>query len=147
MDLSSITNALSGIKVATDIAKELKAIDGQYKDAELKLKIVDLIEALSDAKMSIADIKALLVEKNEEISRLKAVLATKDELVFEHPYYWKETNGKRGGPYCHRCWEVDQLLVHLRGGANGCWSCAQCKSSFSDKNHKKQQFRLDVGRA
>jgi hypothetical protein len=145
MDISSITAALSGIKNATDIAKAIKSIEGQYETAELKLKIVDLIDALSEAKMSIADIKTLLIEKDEEISKLKTVLATKDDLINEHPYYWKESDGKREGPYCQKCWEVDQILVHLQGGANGSWGCANCKSPFKDKNFRPKKLQVISG--
>ncbi|MCW5203214.1 hypothetical protein VU12_09780, partial [Desulfobulbus sp. US4] len=88
MDIGAITSALSGIKQAIDIAKIIKDSASSLEEAEIKLKLADLISALADAKIEIANIKEGVTEKDDEIKRLKGIIETSDKLVWKEPYYF-----------------------------------------------------------
>ncbi|MCI5158468.1 MAG: hypothetical protein D3906_08510 [Candidatus Electrothrix sp. AUS1_2] len=136
MDIGSITSALSGIKQATDIAKIIKDSASSLEEAEIKLKLADLISALADAKIEIANIKEAVIEKDEEITRLKGVIEISDKLVWKEPYYFLIDDNHEDGPYCQRCYDTDKQLIRLQSIEKGKWECKGCKNIYKDSNYK-----------
>jgi hypothetical protein len=63
--------AFSTIAQAVKLANELRSIDKEASQAELKLKIADLTSALADLKITLTDAKREAGEKDGEIARLK----------------------------------------------------------------------------
>lgn len=59
-----------------------------------------------------------LVEKNHELAEdnraLKEQLKNKEQLVHDGERYWMNRDGKREGPFCSTCWDIDGKLVRMR---------------------------------
>jgi hypothetical protein len=132
--LTEITAAMGGLKAASEIAKGLVAVDKAMEQAALKMKLVDMMVALSDARTAISEAQGAVDAKDAEIRRLEEALANKAKVVrVSNAYYEMNADGKPAGdPYCARCQEVDHRLVHLALGArnNDPVVCPQCKSKF-----------------
>jgi endogenous inhibitor of DNA gyrase (YacG/DUF329 family) len=110
-----ITAAMTSLKTAMDIAKILKEATTTLEQAEVKFKLADLMLSLADAKVGIAEASNALIEKDAEIAKLKSAFAMNQRMVFVGGAYVlvDSQNKLFGQPYCSRCWEVDQKLVHL----------------------------------
>ena len=141
MDFTTITTALAGIKTASEIAKAIKDPELSVEQAEVKLKIAELISALSDAKMSIAEIRELLQEKEEEIKELNTQLQTQQNLEYEPPYYWLKLGEKRDGPFCQLCYDENRKLIRLQDRENGYWRCHSCDKTVKDSSHVPRPAR------
>lgn len=137
MEIAAITGALSGIKVASEIAKIIKNSGTTLEAAEIKFKLAELIDALADAKIEIADFKELMSLKDDEINELKKELRVQQKVVWNEPYYFIIEDEDKQGPFCQRCHDVDQNLVRLQSPRkNGYWKCGQCKNTYTDLNYK-----------
>jgi hypothetical protein len=138
MEIAAITGALSGIKVASEIAKLIKNSGTTLEAAEIKFKLAELIGALADAKIEIADFKELMSLKDGEINELKKVLRIQQKVVWNEPYYFIIEDEDKQGPFCQCCHDVDQNLVRLQSPLNdGCWNCGKCKNTYIDSNYKE----------
>ncbi len=63
-DFTAIASILGSVKTATEIAKLLKNTDLSFEQAEMKLKLADIISALADARIEISEIQSVeAVEK------------------------------------------------------------------------------------
>lgn len=136
-DIASITATLQGIKTATDIAKSLRDADLSLEKAEMKLQIADLTSALADAKINLSEVQELISEKDIQINALKAKLELQSNLEFEKDVYFIKNDGEDDkGPFCQRCYDADDKLVHLVEvtSSNGCYYCNVCKNHFGDPN-------------
>ncbi len=141
MDIASISAALAGIKSATEIAKIIKDSGASLEQAEIKLKLADLISALADAKIEIANIREALSEKEIQIKELNQKLEIKENIVWQKPYYFIIENGKKDGPYCQKCYDSKQLLMRLQG-TEGFWQCNECKSTVTDDDYDNSPFNM-----
>lgn len=135
-DISSIAATLQGIKTATEIAKSLRNIDFSIEKAELKLKIAELTSALADAKIGFSEIQSSIIYKDKEINNLKEKLYFKENFIFEEEFYFLHKNNQKIGPYCHRCYDGDQKIVHLVSvrSYRGCYYCNVCNNHFGEAN-------------
>ena len=140
-DIATIAAALGSLKTATDIAKLIKDSGSSLEQAEIKLQIAELISALAEAKLEIAGVQSDLIEKDSVIASLNEQLALRKNVVWEKPYYWLEDGENRDGPYCQRCYDVDQRLVRLQGGGKNAWNCRSCKNTYTDANYVRPQVR------
>jgi len=137
VDINSISAALGSLKTATDIAKLIKESGAKLEQAEVKLKVAELVSSLADAKMEIADIQNLLVDKDQQITKLNEELSTKNNVVWEAPYYWVKENESKDGPFCQHCFDKDKLLIRLQQhSVKGSWKCFSCNGYFRDKNYR-----------
>jgi len=139
-DIATIAAALGSLKTATDIAKLIKDSGASLEQAEVKLQIAELISALAEAKIEIAGIQSELMEKDNIISSLNEQLSIKENVVWEKPYYWLVDQDDRDGPFCQRCYDVEQRLVRLQGSGKNGWSCRSCKSSYTDSSYVPPQI-------
>lgn len=135
MDITSISAALGSIKTASDIAKLIKDSGNNLEQAEIKLKIADLVGALADAKLEIADIQNQLIDKGEQIKYLKAQLNFKSSLTYEKPYYFLIEDEGKDGPYCQACYDKEKSLIRLQELSIGNWKCMVCEKGFLDENY------------
>ncbi|MGC8492563.1 MAG: hypothetical protein ACP5SH_12585, partial [Syntrophobacteraceae bacterium] len=92
-DIPTIVSALSSIKTAVDIAKLIKESSTSLEQAEVKLKLAELISALADAKIEIANVQETLLKKDQLIAELKESQDIREKLRWEMPYYWLESDG------------------------------------------------------
>jgi len=131
-DPAIITTAISWLKLAVDVAKNIRDADTTLGKAELKLRIADLIEALVDAKINISDIQDLLTEKENEIKILKEQFYIKEKVIRKGNYYIKVDDVEELYKYCLTCWDYDHKLVNLllgdrRGGGFSIF-CGICEA-------------------
>jgi len=139
MDPQSVVGALNALKAASDIAKGLRAIESGYEKAELKLKIIDLMELLSDARTGVLEAQEEIRGLQARIQELEAAEDLRDKLVMrDSMYYLVEASGEKG-PYCVRCYETDQQLMPLteqpwQFREFGRWQCPECKRLYGTKS-------------
>jgi len=82
-DITTISAIFSSVKTATEIAKLIKNSNTLLEEAEIKLKMTDLISALADIKIELSDIQLIQKEKEDKISELKKLLSQKNKLTFK----------------------------------------------------------------
>ena len=138
MEITAVTAILTGVKNATDIAKLIKDSGASLEAAEVNLKLVEIISALTEAKIEISVVKEVILEKDEEIKRLQAQINLKEHLIWEEPYYFVLTeNGNKDGPYCQKCNDSDKKLIRLQSpNKNGYWKCNECNTGYKDSTFK-----------
>lgn len=132
-----IAATLSAVTAAIGLAKELRSIDAQVNQAELKLKIADLTASLAEAKMGLVDVADQLKAKDEEITRLSAFDMDLSNKVFVRGFYldtFEDGTTPRGDPYCPYCIDRKAGLFRLRqidkpGRPS---ACAHCKTEYSN---------------
>ncbi|MFA6500209.1 MAG: hypothetical protein WC256_07720 [Desulfurivibrionaceae bacterium] len=133
-DISTIGAALGAIKSAADIAKLIKDSGASLEQAEVKLKIAELISSLADAKIELAEVQVQLSNKDKEIESLQERLSVKNTVVWEKPYYWVVKESEKDGPFCQQCYDNEQKLIRLQGGGTKAWVCKTCKATVTDSN-------------
>lgn len=147
VEILQITSVIVGLKNALDIAKLIYDSGASLAKAETKMKLVDLMTALSDAKITMASIQEVVSEKDAEIKRLKSELETRGNMVWESPYYFVETEKGKDGPYCQKCYDSSNKLIRLQSaGSKGYWVCNECDSRCYDSSYTKPDYRLTMGR-
>jgi rubrerythrin len=133
--------ALSTASQAIKFVNELRSIDKEMSQAELKLKVTDLTNALVDLKMTLTEARSDAAEKDAEISRLKALQRrVTEETVELHGYrYRKRKDGKRpaaGNPFCDVCFQKEGFLIETTDAVqNGIYSplqCPNCKAWYGN---------------
>lgn len=140
-DIASITAALSSIKAAAELAKLIKDSGASLEQAEIKLKIAELISALADAKIELATIQGVLLEKDLKIDELTKRIEQKANVMWEKPYYWVIDGDKKDGLYCQKCYDTENKLVRLQGGGRDNWHCYSCKGRYTDSNYVQPQVK------
>ena len=142
-DMASITAALGSIKAAAELAKLIKDSGASLEQAEVKLKIAELISALADAKIELATIQGVLLEKDLKIDELTKLIDQKANVTWEKPYYWIIDGDKKDGPFCQKCYDTENKLVRLQGGGRDYWHCYSCRGSYTDANYVQPQVTRD----
>jgi hypothetical protein len=144
MDISTVLPALlDNITKAIDLAKTIKEGDISGEEAEIQLRVADLLSALADAKLDIADIQQTLVAKDAEIDTLKEKLKVKVNVQWEKPYYWLTGSEKKDGPFCQHCFDESQKLTRLQGSGDGYWHCNVCQGTYVDSTAKSVRINPD----
>ena len=137
-DIMAISAVVGSIKAATDIARLLKDSTTSLEQAEVKMKLAELISALADAKIEMAAIQELLLEKESEIVALNEKLEIKDNIVWEKPYYFLVKGSQKDGPYCQHCYDSEKSLIRLQQPATtspGLWQCHKCGNKCKDNKY------------
>jgi hypothetical protein len=130
--------ALSTVSQAIKFANDLRSIDKEVSQAELKLKVADLTTTLADLKMTLTDARNDAAEKDDEIARLKKLqqrLLDDTVELYGHRYR-KRNDGKEGGagnPMCDVCLQKDGLLLetaHVPGKGILTVRCPNCQAVY-----------------
>lgn len=136
-DVSAISAGISSVRVAIDIAKEIKGVASSYKDAEIKLKIADLLEAISEVKIRLVEAKDENLDLRQKIKDLEDALSKQDEVIFRDGYYFLAVpqEGKPEGPFCTNCFSKYKSLSLLSEVTNdfrvfGKYHCPSCDKRF-----------------
>jgi hypothetical protein len=130
--------ALSTAAQAIRLANDLRGIDKEMSEAELKLKVADLTATLADLKMTLTEARSDAAEKDQEIARLKKLhRRVEDETVELYGYrYRKRKDGKQGGagnPFCDVCFQKEGLLIEtatMAGKGIMALQCPKCKGRY-----------------
>lgn len=129
-----IPTAIASLTAALGLVKELREVDTQVSQAEMKLKLAEITSALADAKMSVADTSEEMQARDTHIAELEKLLAySSDHLIrFNGLYYEQEENEPKGHPYCTVCYSAGMLikLAENRNEPGQPSSCPKCKSSY-----------------
>lgn len=125
-----IAGALAALKAAIDGGRALYDTSKAWSEADLKLRIADLINALTDARVTISDLHEELRQRERELQEERDRRRQIDELAFEAPFYWRLSEGKRDGPFCQRCRDADSKAVRLIDWKRGRWKCAACDTFY-----------------
>jgi regulator of replication initiation timing len=114
-----------------DVAKIVKQID----NIELYKKILDLQ----------AEAMKLVGENTElknEIRSLKEKLSLKETLKFRYNVYWRvKDDSKEEGPFCSKCWDTEEKLVHMIIKDDDSWArCPACRLAIEKSKFKIRSF-------
>jgi len=76
---------------------------------------LDLYKKLAELQNSVFGLQEENRELKDQLGRLTDQLSTQQSLKHDGERYWSEKDGKRDGPFCSVCWDVDKKLVRMRG--------------------------------
>jgi len=103
---------------ASTVFKTLKEGANAIREAK-NLELYERMLAVYGDVMELVEQNRELVEENR---LLKTRLKTQEELVHDGERYWIEKDGRRSGPYCATCWDIDSKLVRMRSYSQRSWS-------------------------
>jgi hypothetical protein len=129
----------STVSQAIKLANELRSIDKEMSQAELRLKVAELTGSLADIKLTLTEAKSEAAEKDEEIARLKKLQhRLAEETVELYGYrYRKRKDQKEGGagnPMCDVCLQKNGLLIEtaqVAGKGIQALKCPNCKAEYA----------------
>ena len=122
---------LSALSQALGIAKQLRDFEKDFNNAEYKMRIADLYSTLADAKMALADAKEAIEAKDAEYAKLKKAFQLRESCIRVGNYLYDQQDGKSvGNPYCHRCEQIDGVMIKLVYPVGTNAHCTQCKGNF-----------------
>ncbi len=76
---------------------------------------LDLYKKLAELQNSVFGLQEENRELKDQLGRLTDQLSTQQSLKHDGERYWSEKDGKRDGPFCAVCWDIDKKLVRMRG--------------------------------
>lgn len=76
-DIATISAIFSSVKTATEIAKLIKDSNTSLEEAEIKLKMAELISALADIKIELSEVQLTQRKKKIEYLSLKSYFLKK----------------------------------------------------------------------
>jgi len=139
------------VSQAIKLANELRSIDKEVSQADLKLKVAELTGSLADIKLTLTEAKSEAAEKDEEIARLKKLqhrLAERNRRAYGYRYR-KRKDGKEGGagnPMCDVClqknWVVESRRLKSLEKASRLLSALTAKRSMHIFTRKLMRVQL-----
>jgi hypothetical protein len=133
--LAPLLQAMQSLKTANDALTYIRDVDKKFDKAGLKLKIVELTDALADAQRNVLaaqkenDILRTRIEELEKAKSIQARVFSRGNL-----YYVREGEDE-SGPFCPRCHIKDKVLMPLTKldpafKEMGNFSCPECEQYF-----------------
>ncbi len=104
----------------------LETIKDAVKLAQ-KLGNVEIAQALIDAQQAALDLMGENQSLRDEVARLNEALELQGTVKYDDGAYWTE-NGDRDGPFCTKCWDVDQKLVRMKHTHTEWFHCPNCET-------------------
>ncbi|WP_369941699.1 hypothetical protein [Xanthomonas medicagonis] len=136
MDISTISAAVSSLKVAKDIAQGMLHLSNI---AEVQSKVIELQSAILDAQGKALDAQADLVSISQELAAAKSEIAA----LNSHRDFVATLSRHDGAylapgdpdPFCPRCVEASTTPIHLFRTSkmelrHWIWACPQCKTQM-----------------
>jgi len=143
MAVGEFAAVAASLKTAMDIGKAMIDAKGAYEQADLRLKIAELMGELATARSALVDAEEASRQQATEIKRLNEALQINGAIVKEgDAYYDVDADGKpTGDAYCMRCWQADHRLFHLSYPRRTDMPtvCAKCKSQYSYHRTRRQE--------
>lgn len=129
-----IAALLSSTTAAIGVAKAVSEAKGIYDQADLKLKMAEIVSTLADVKIALAEAGSESKAKDEEIARLKKAFAFSGTTVEHHGWQFPTTKHGEpyGTPFCPKCIEMDGRFMVLRHVGQGFASvaCPLCSTKY-----------------
>ncbi len=131
-DVTTVTTVLASLKTASEIANLLRSSDLSLEKAEMKLRLADLVGTLADARMQVADLQEAMSAQETRIAALQEAFRINGDMVKKlDAYYLRDGVAEVDGPFCLRCWEVDQQARHLTSAGVGYFMvCPACEAKY-----------------
>ncbi|MFW5500756.1 MULTISPECIES: hypothetical protein [unclassified Maridesulfovibrio] len=127
--ITAIQSTIGVIKGAIDITKNIKDVSDANMQADLKLQLANLTEALANATIQLSQVKIAINEKDEEIEKLKLALEMKDKLKFNSKYgLWEAEEDGKVIRYCTKCHAEDKF-IRVQEMANK-FECKRCNQTY-----------------
>src|SRR5882724_7202181 len=118
--MPDITALINSLNVATTMVKGLWALDRALDKAELKGKLVDVMDSLAAARVT-------AISLQEQIRDLQDKLELRAAMEFRSPAYWQTRDAKPDdGPFCPQCWDSQEKRIRLHPLHNGGLVCKNC---------------------
>lgn len=69
-----------------------------------------------------------------QVHELEEANLIKSQMVFEEPFYFLVKGEDKDGPFCQRCFDVNELTVRLKKIASsvGSHRCAECGTAYGE---------------
>ncbi len=100
-------------------------------DIAQKLQSVELQQMLTDMRKEALDREEEVLVFRKRIQQLEEAADIRANLSYDRGAYWLN----KEGPYCQRCWDVDNKLVRLQDhsstDAGPYWVCFQCERGLT----------------
>lgn len=126
--------AAATVTQSLKLVKEIREIDKNIGEAELKAKMAELYSTLADVKMALADTHDQMKAKDAEIERLRGVFEFRSELVEVRGFKFEKfpDDKPRGDAFCPRCEQNRGRFYRLQYGRRTDLPaiCPECKSEF-----------------
>lgn len=134
-DVASVASALAAVKTSLEIAKGLRAGSASLESAELKMKILELVEALGDARQNLLDAQDEIRALRTRIAELEHAGDVRSRLVRRDRLFYLPDGESESGPYCPRCVEAENKLITLNPSPSafvtfGEHRCPECNKFF-----------------
>ena len=137
-----MVDSIGGLAAAGEaikLARELNSIDRDLDRAELKIRLVEVIDKLLEAKEALQDAKGREQDLLQEIASLK--LAAQNNAKFRHDgkgrmFEVMEDGRDADMPYCSTCFIRDEKLYPMKRqdkelGYHSFW-CFNCRRAYYD---------------
>jgi hypothetical protein len=136
-EVVALAHALSAIKAASDLVKNLRSVEGRVREADLKIKIADLAEALANARVSILEAQEEILVLQRRVRELESEPDFRSQLELRESVYYMRNPpaGRSEGPYCPACFEASELLIPVTRLSStfrdlATFACPRCKATF-----------------
>lgn len=124
---------LSAASSAISIAKTLNDLDRNYDVAQFKIRITELLEALSETKLALLSAREMVAEQEAEIKQLRQSKSNREDLIADGAYKYlpDDSGNKTGFPVCPKCDQVDGRIIQLVQNAKiDAAKCPACKGEY-----------------
>jgi len=93
-----------------------------------KIDNLDLYRRMLDLQREVMALDQQLRDQMRENERLREAFVLKGKLKFAHDaYYLLEGDQAVDGPFCTKCWDVDQCTVRIIQAADMRYMCPKCQ--------------------
>ena len=127
---------------AISVFKDAYTVSEKFRDLELK-------KAMQALEVKILDVQQENTKLREENTRLNKLLNARDELKPSGPHNYFYKNGQTDGPYCPKCWQLDQRQVLLPASASVAEGvgkqCTVCDKLYVEQPAKPLQPAIAIG--
>jgi hypothetical protein len=104
---------------------------------ELSRDLLDFEEKYHELREENSNLK-------DKIKALEFRLEIKRKIFFDLNSYWIESEGKRSGPFCPRCYDDESKVIHMvPSGSPDYYRCPKCKELATIRNGKPFQEILN----
>lgn len=123
------------LQQALNASNQLRDLSKKLEDADFKMLLAELHEALADAKLESVDLKMKLAESQAQLNTLRLQL---DQRAKGKPTFTSESvyafEGETGR-FCTACWDSDERRIRLTDIAKqfrfaGQWECPKCHACY-----------------
>lgn len=131
---STVVDVVQALQASMEIVGKLRALNKKVGEADFKMLLAELTDALGDAKLEAANLKIEMARLQEENRRLSAAFdqrSSSEPELDQGAYVF----GEGGRHYCTGCYDVSgrKVLVNELTGhwtAFGKWECPACNKTF-----------------